>query len=227
MPLVGGNFYVRTCDFHATAFDNTIEPNVVFERVGSDNVIVVGINQAHRDTARPVDASRHRFEPHGNINVLGYSRAIDRKRKTIIGPVGARLLDSAATSRTRIAGDEIPSVIDEIPALAIAAAFAEGITEIRDAEELAVKESNRIGAIQQELQQLGIGCEAHRDGLTIRGGIPKPGATLKSHGDHRIALAAAIAAHALDGPSPVRGWAAVAVSYPEFRDDLAALAGGQ
>ncbi len=140
-------------------------------------------------------------------------------------PVGDITVRSATLTATRIEGDEIPSVIDEIPALAMAAGFADGVTEIRDAEELAVKESNRIGAIQQELIQLGLGCEAHRDGLTIRGGRPKPGATLKSHGDHRIAMAAAVAAHALDGPSAVRGWAVVGVSYPSFAADLERLAG--
>lgn len=142
-------------------------------------------------------------------------------------PVGDITVRHAALVGTRLDGDEIPSVIDEIPALAMAAAFADGITEIRDAEELAVKESNRIGAIQQELVQLGIGCEAHRDGLTIRGGVPKAGSTLKSHGDHRVAMAAAVAAHALDGPSTVRGWAVVAVSYPEFAADFATLVGSR
>ena len=140
-------------------------------------------------------------------------------------PVGDITVRSASLVATRIEGDEIPSVIDELPALAMAAAFADGVTEIRDAEELAVKESNRIGAIQQELIQLGLGCEAHRDGLTIRGGKPEPGATLKSHGDHRIAMAAAVAAHALDGASTVRGWAVVGVSYPSFAADLERLAG--
>jgi 3-phosphoshikimate 1-carboxyvinyltransferase len=113
-------------------------------------------------------------------------------------------------------------VQDEVPALAIAAAFADGVTEIRDAAELAVKESNRIGTLQQELTQLGLAVEARRDGLQIRGGVPRA-ARLKSHGDHRIAMAAAIAAHAIDGESTVRGWQAVGSSYPEFADDLAAL----
>jgi 3-phosphoshikimate 1-carboxyvinyltransferase len=80
--------------------------------------------------------------------------------------------------------------------------------------------------VQQELAQLGIGVEAHTDGLTIRGGLARPGA-LKSHGDHRIAMAAAIAAHALDGVSGVRGWDAISSSYPEFADHLAVLTGDE
>ena len=156
---------------------------------------------------------------------MGADIEIDFTHELLGEPVGTITVRSATLRATRLEGDEIPGVIDEIPVLAMAAAFAEGTTEIHDAEELTVKESNRIGAIQQELVQLGIGCEAHRDGLTIRGGTPKPGSTLKSHGDHRIAMAAAVAAHALDGPSTVRGWASVGVSYPEFQADLASLAG--
>ncbi len=137
-------------------------------------------------------------------------------------PVGTIRVRHAPLRGTRIAGSEIPAVIDEIPALAIAAAFAEGVTEIRDAQELVVKESNRIGTIHQELTQLGVGCEPLDDGLVIRGGNPQPSA-LKSHGDHRIAMAGAIAANALDGESSVRGWRAVGSSYPEFHDHLAAV----
>ena len=71
---------------------------------------------------------------------------------------------------TVIDGDEIPNVQDEIPALAVAAAFADGVTEIRDAAELAVKESNRIGTLRAELAQLGVAVEAQPDGLVVRGG---------------------------------------------------------
>ena len=125
-----------------------------------------------------------------------------------------------------IAGDEIPNVQDEIPALAVAAAFADGVTEVRDAAELAVKESNRIGALHQELSELGLAVETRADGLVIRGGQPRA-ALLKSHGDHRIAMAAAVAANAIDGESTVRGWQAVSSSYPEFADDLARVTGAR
>jgi 3-phosphoshikimate 1-carboxyvinyltransferase len=137
-------------------------------------------------------------------------------------PVGDIVVRAARLTGTTIAGDEIPNVQDEVPALAIAAAFADGVTEIRDAAELTVKESNRIGTVHQELTQLGIAVETRTDGLWIRGGSPRA-AQLKSHGDHRIAMAAAIAANAIDGASTVRGWSAVRSSYPEFADDLTAL----
>lgn len=138
-------------------------------------------------------------------------------------PVGDLLVRAGPLSGTTIAPDE--GSIDEIPALAVAAAFAEGVTEICDAAELRVKESDRIGTLTQELSQLGIGVESHRDGLTIHGGRPRAG-VFKSHGDHRIAMAVAVAANACDGDSSVRGWGAVASSYPGFADDLAALTDG-
>jgi 3-phosphoshikimate 1-carboxyvinyltransferase len=113
-------------------------------------------------------------------------------------------------------------IIDEVPALAVAAAFADGATEIRGAAELRVKESDRIATLEQELTQLGIEVEPRPDGLVVHGGTPRP-ATLKSHGDHRIAMAAAIAVNAVEGESRVRGWQSVAVSYPGFSDDLERL----
>src|SRR5262249_38323864 len=94
-------------------------------------------------------------------------------------PGGNLRVRAAALRGTTIEGDEIPNLQDEIPALAVAAAFAEGVTEVRDAAELAVKESNRIGALQQELSELGLAVEARGDGLVIRGGVPRT-ALLKS-----------------------------------------------
>ncbi len=137
-------------------------------------------------------------------------------------PAGELRVRTAPLTATTIGGDEIPNVQDEVPALAIAAAFADGVTEINDAAELTVKESNRIGTLQQELSQLGIGVESRADALSIRGGRPRA-AQLKSHGDHRIAMAVAVAANAVDGESTIRGWRSIASSYPEFADDLALL----
>ncbi|MGQ0805801.1 MAG: 3-phosphoshikimate 1-carboxyvinyltransferase [Actinomycetota bacterium] len=138
-------------------------------------------------------------------------------------PVGEIAVEAAPLSGTTITPDE--GSIDEVPALAVAAAFADGVTEITDAAELRVKESDRIGTLEQELSQLGVEVEARPDGLTIRGGRPRA-AELKSHGDHRVAMAAAVAAVACDGQSTVRGWRAVASSYPGFADDLTALTDG-
>jgi 3-phosphoshikimate 1-carboxyvinyltransferase len=138
-------------------------------------------------------------------------------------PVGRLVVEASPLVATTIVPDE--GMIDEIPVLAVAAAFADGVTEVRGIAELRVKESDRINTIQQELAQMGVGVEAKADALVIRGGEPRP-AMFKSHGDHRIALAAAVAANAMPGESTVRGWQSVAVSYPRFADDLGGLAAG-
>ena len=114
------------------------------------------------------------------------------------------------------------AIIDEIPALVVAGAFADGTTDVRGAAELRVKESDRIATLEQELSQLGVAVETRSDGLTVHGGAPHP-ATLKSHGDHRIAMAAAVAANAIAGESTVRGFKATASSYPGFADQLASV----
>lgn len=137
-------------------------------------------------------------------------------------PVGDLVVEASTLEGTVISGAEIPNVIDEIPVLAVAAAFAHGRTEIRDAAELRHKESDRIGTIAQELTQMGVGVTTLPDGLDIEGGQPRAG-LFKSHGDHRIAMAGAVAAHALAGASTVRGWRAVSSSYPEFLTDFSTL----
>jgi 3-phosphoshikimate 1-carboxyvinyltransferase len=103
--------------------------------------------------------------------------------------------------------------------LAVAAAFAEGATTIRDVTELRVKESNRLATVEQELRKLGVTAEETDHGLVVHGGAPHA-ATLESHGDHRIAMAAAVAANAIEGETQIRGWSSVAVSFPEFAETL-------
>ena len=156
---------------------------------------------------------------------MGADIEVEQHEVRIGEPVGDITVRAAPLHGTTIAGDEMPSVQDEIPVLAVAAAFADGVTDIRDAAELRVKESDRIGTVQQELGQLGIAVESRPDGLLIRGGRPQA-ALLKGHGDHRIAMAAAVAGHAIEADSTVRGWSIVDVSYPDFLADLARLCEG-
>ena len=139
-------------------------------------------------------------------------------------PVGELRVTSAPLRATTVEGAEIPWVIDEIPVLAVAAACAEGVTEFRDAGELRVKESDRIATVAELLTRLGAGVEQGDDRLTVRGGGLHAG-EIDSHGDHRVAMAGAVAATAVDGETRVRGWRSVATSYPEFTADLAALTG--
>jgi 3-phosphoshikimate 1-carboxyvinyltransferase len=139
-------------------------------------------------------------------------------------PVGELRVTSAPLHGTVVAGREIPGVIDEIPVLAVAAACAEGMTEFRDAAELRVKESDRIVTVAELLTRLGAGVETGDDHLVVRGGRLHAGA-VDSHGDHRIAMAGAVAGLAVDGETRVRGWRSVATSYPEFAGHLIELTG--
>ena len=101
------------------------------------------------------------------------------------------------------------------------------MTEVRDAAELAVKESNRIGALHQELSELGLAVETRADGLVIRGGQPRGRRCSRATATTASRWPPAVAANAIDGESTVRGWQAVSSSYPEFADDLARLTGAQ
>jgi len=124
-----------------------------------------------------------------------------------------------------VGGDLIPRLIDEVPALAVAACLAEGVTRIRDAAELRVKESDRIRAIATELARMGAEITELPDGLEIRGGRRLRGAAVSSGGDHRMAMALVVAGLVAEGPSVVADTACIATSFPEFPAAINALAG--
>ena len=126
---------------------------------------------------------------------------------------------------TTIAGEEVPALIDEIPVLAVAAAVAEGPTEVRDAKELRVKESDRVATTVALLDALGAEGEARPDGLVVAGCARLTPGAVRSSGDHRIAMAAAVAALVAPGATRIAGWGAVRTSYPRFQDDLRRLLG--
>ena len=127
---------------------------------------------------------------------------------------------------TTIEGDEVPALIDEIPVLAVAAAVAEGPTEVRDAAELRVKESDRVATTGAMLAALGAASEPRPDGLLIPGGARLVAGEVESAGDHRIAMAAAVGALVAPGTTRIAGWASVRTSYPRFQDDLRHLLAG-
>jgi 3-phosphoshikimate 1-carboxyvinyltransferase len=129
----------------------------------------------------------------------------------------------ARSSRLRgvdVAPERIPALIDEVPALAVAAAMAEGTTRISGAAELRVKESDRIAALAEGLRRLGASVEERPDGLIVDGGRPLRGAEVRSHGDHRIAMALAVAALAAEGETVLEEAACAAVSFPGFYEEL-------
>jgi 3-phosphoshikimate 1-carboxyvinyltransferase len=124
-----------------------------------------------------------------------------------------------------IRGPLIPRLIDEVPALAVAACLARGTTRICDAAELRVKESDRIQAIVSQLARMGARIREHADGLEIEGGERLRGATVTSGGDHRMAMALVVAGLAAEGPTVVEDTACISTSFPGFTAALNALAG--
>jgi 3-phosphoshikimate 1-carboxyvinyltransferase len=143
-------------------------------------------------------------------------------------PAGAVRVRGGALRATEVGGDEIPNLIDELPLVAVLGALAEGTTVIRDAEELRVKESDRIAAMAAGLRRMGVDVTETPDGMAVRGGGAIRGnVAVESLGDHRIAMALSILALLADGPVEVRDIACVATSYPEFWEHLGALTGGR
>jgi 3-phosphoshikimate 1-carboxyvinyltransferase len=138
-------------------------------------------------------------------------------------PMGDIQVRSADLKATEIAGAVIPRLIDEIPILAVAAAYAQGTTRIRDAAELRVKESDRLAAIARQLTQMGSAITEYPDGLEIRGGMPLRGAEVESYADHRIAMSLAIAALAAQGSTVLSGAESASISYPDFFPTLESL----
>ena len=137
-----------------------------------------------------------------------------------VEPVCDLRVRSSKLHGTVIGGDIIPRLIDELPVLAVAAAFAEGETVIRDAQELKVKESNRIAAMTTELSRTGADVQETGDGMIIRGGKPLHGAAFTSYADHRVAMSMAVCALGCEGESSVDDPSCVAISYPTFFETL-------
>ena len=142
-------------------------------------------------------------------------------------PCGRIEVVGRALRGTEIGGAEIPNVIDELPVLAVAGALAGGTTVIKDAAELRVKESDRLAVVARHLTAMGADVTEHPDGLEIRGGRPLHGARLASHGDHRIAMAFALAGLFADGETVIENASCVETSYPGFAGQLERIAHGR
>jgi len=134
--------------------------------------------------------------------------------------VGSLQIVGAALKGATIAGADSPALIDELPVLAAIAPFTEKGIEVRDAKELRVKESDRIAALATNLRRMGAEVEEREDGLRIPGGQTLHGAEIDSFGDHRIAMAFAVAALRAQGDTLIRGAQSAAISYPAFFNTL-------
>jgi 3-phosphoshikimate 1-carboxyvinyltransferase len=131
-------------------------------------------------------------------------------------PVGSIVASSSSLTGATVDPALVPSLVDEVPALAVAAAFARGRFTVSGASELRVKESDRIAALAEGLAALGARVRERPDGLDVDGGVPLRGARVRSHGDHRIAMALSVAALGAEGATEIEGAECVAVSFPGF-----------
>ena len=157
------------------------------------------------------------------VRAMGGRIELLNERKMGGEPAADLLVRHSALHGTVVEGDLIPTLIDEIPIIAILAACADGTTVIRNAEELKVKESNRLDIMVTELARMGVDIEGTDDGMIIRGGRPLQGTAVDSRLDHRIAMSFAVAGLAAEGTTEVLRADCVDISYPGFYRDLESL----
>ncbi|HBW56609.1 MAG TPA: 3-phosphoshikimate 1-carboxyvinyltransferase, partial [Oscillatoriales bacterium UBA8482] len=150
------------------------------------------------------------------LEKMGANLQLENERTVAGEPVADIRVKYSQLKACEIGGCIIPRLIDEIPILAVAAAFAEGTTIIRDAEELRVKESDRITVMATQMSQLGAKISERPDGLEITGGFPLTGTEVDSDTDHRIAMSLAIAALNCQGKTTIHRAEAAGISYPNF-----------
>lgn len=159
----------------------------------------------------------------GIIDVLkdmGADITLENMRTSAGESVADITVRSSSLKGTTIGGDIIPRLIDELPVIAVAAVFADGETVIKDAQELKVKETNRIRAVVDEFTKCGIDITETDDGMIINGGKAIHGADFKTYGDHRMAMSLTVLAQLADGESTLDDSDCACVSYPTFFDDF-------
>jgi|YNPBryunderm2012_1023409.scaffolds.fasta_scaffold01082_6 3-phosphoshikimate 1-carboxyvinyltransferase len=157
------------------------------------------------------------------IKRMGGEVEVYQKEEILNEPVGDVVIKSSRLRGTTVSKEEIPILIDEVPLIAVLGAYAEGETVVRGAEELRVKESDRIRAIVTEFKKLGVDIEELPDGFVVYGpSIPNEG-TVESYNDHRIAMALAIAGLSARGPVSINNEECVAISFPDFWHIMASL----
>lgn len=154
---------------------------------------------------------------------MGADIRLENVRADVGEPVADIVVKHSELIGIEIGGDIIPTLIDEIPVIAVLACAAKGRTVIKDASELKVKESDRITVIADNLSRMGADITATADGLIINGGRPLHGAEIESKADHRIAMSFAVASQIAEGETRIIGAECVDISYPRFYTDFASL----
>ncbi len=154
------------------------------------------------------------------LQMMGADISLENERIVTGEPVADLRVKYSQLKGCTIEGDLIPRLIDEIPILAVAATFAQGTTLIKDAEELRVKESDRLAAVASELTKMGAKITEFADGLEITGQTPLTGSMVESYHDHRLTMSLAIAALGSQGETIIQGAEAASISYPNFISTL-------
>ena len=199
----GGGLTATTIDVPADISSATFFMVAASITPGSDLTLEhVGINPTRIGVLNILKAMGGKIEVHNEREVGGE-------------PVADIRVQYAPLKGIHIPEDQVPLAIDEFPALFVAAACAEGTTVLTGAEELRVKESDRIQVMADGLQALGVKADATADGIVIEGG-PLGGGTVESHGDHRIAMSFAVAALRAEANITINNCANVATSFPNF-----------
>ena len=157
------------------------------------------------------------------LQKMGADITIHHERETGGEPIGDVQIRGGQLRGIDIGEDLVPSLIDEIPVISVAASCAKGITRITGARELRVKETDRISAMAEELEKIGVKVETLEDGMVIEGPQRIRGGITDSHGDHRIAMAMAVAGLLAESPVRVENAGCIAVSFPGFEDLLRQL----
>lgn len=160
------------------------------------------------------------------LEQCGLSFTVDSPKSEMNEPSGNLVLHARSGTLLpfEVSGELVPRLVDEIPVLAVLATQAEGTSVIKDAAELRVKETDRIETVAKHLKLMGANVETFEDGMAITGPTPLVGAKIQAKGDHRIAMAFAIAGLIAEGETVIQGEESIATSYPAFLEDLARLA---
>ena len=179
-------------------------------------------------------AGAHIVTPGVSLNPgrLGFLRILEAMGATVHGEVtgsihgdgiGTVAVTGGGLQAVEVFGDTVAAAIDELPLVAVLAAYAEGVTVVLEATELLAKESDRIASTTEMIRALGGGAEPTDDGFAVIGTGFLDGGVVDAAGDHRIAMTAAVAATATDGPVTILGASAANVSWPSFYDTLEAV----
>ncbi len=157
------------------------------------------------------------------LTEMGANIQIDNQRDESGEPVGDLMIRTAPLRGISIGADQVPKTIDEFPIFCVAAALAQGQTTVTGAEELRVKETDRIQAMATELKKLNVAIEETPDGFVVQGGSSLQGGHCQSHGDHRVAMAIAIAALTAESPTVIDDTDCIETSFPGFHGKLLEL----